>query len=411
MVAVPALATGQTADTPATADVVVTDYAFQDAAVTIAAGGTVNFSYPAGNRRHNIVFFTAQPTSCTQTAGAIWQPSPPLPWYQQGPGWAGSCRFDAPGVYEYHSGLDWNMRGSVTVVAASPSPSPSPTETPTSSPTATPTPTPTATPPARAGIVAHDTASPAKNWFQDAASADPADNSVTVAPGATVDFSFPAGSAGHNVVFATNPTSCVQKTGVAILPAPPLPQFALPAPWSGECTFNTPGTYTFVCSAHPVEMSGSVIVRDEGEPTPTPTPTVTPTPTPEPDRDATPAAVPKIWAAIDKPKTKNMTVARFLANKLKFTARCTSAGSGTLTLSVTKAVARRIGLEGTKLGAADATCDEYGRFTVKVKPSKKARDALEDYRRGIQATATLALAGPIGQTTATRTITLKGSKR
>ena len=58
---------------------------------------------------------------CTQTAGAIWQPSPPLPWYQQGPGWAGSCRFDAPGVYQYHSGLDWNMRGSVTVVAPPPS--------------------------------------------------------------------------------------------------------------------------------------------------------------------------------------------------------------------------------------------------------------------------------------------------
>ena len=125
----------------------------------------------------------------------------------------------------------------------------------------------------------------------------------------------------------------------------------------------------------------------------------------------TPAAVAKIWAAIDKPATKNMTVARFLANKLTFTARCVSAGSGTLTLSVTKAVADRIGLKGTTLGTADATCDANGRFTTKVKPNKKARDALEDYRRAVPATATLALAGPIGQTTVTRTLTLKGSKR
>ena len=70
-----------------------------------------------------------------------------------------------------------------------------------------------------------------------------ADNSVTVDLGATVDFSFPvgAGTSSHNVVFATNPTSCTQKTGVVIAPAPPLPAFALPAAWTGECTFNSPG--------------------------------------------------------------------------------------------------------------------------------------------------------------------------
>ena len=78
---------------------------------------------------------------------------------------------------------------------------------------------------------------------------------------------------------------------------------------------------------------------------------------------------------------------------------------------MTKAVADRIGLEGTKLGSADATCDGNGRFTVKLKPTNKARDALEDYRRAVPATLTLALAGPSGQTTATRTITLKGRRR
>ena len=73
--ALPALAWGQ--DPPSSASIVVTDYAFRDAAgedstVEIAAGGTVNFSYPSGNTRHNVQFISKQPTSCTQTAGDIW---------------------------------------------------------------------------------------------------------------------------------------------------------------------------------------------------------------------------------------------------------------------------------------------------------------------------------------------------
>jgi len=125
----------------------------------------------------------------------------------------------------------------------------------------------------------------------------------------------------------------------------------------------------------------------------------------------TPAKTPKIWAAIDKPTVKAMTVKSLLANKLKIVSRCTSAGSGTLTLTVSKAVAAKIGLDGTKIGSADATCDGHGRFTVKLKPNAKARAALEDYPGSVKTTAKLVLAGPIGQTTATRTINLKGKGR
>jgi hypothetical protein len=125
----------------------------------------------------------------------------------------------------------------------------------------------------------------------------------------------------------------------------------------------------------------------------------------------TPAKTPKIWAAIDKPATKAMTVSALLKGKLKIVSRCTSAGSGTLTLTVSKAVADRIGLKGTKIGSADATCDGHGRFTVKLKPTAAARRALDDYPGSVKVTAKLALAGPIGQTTATRTINLKGKGR
>ena len=66
-----------------------------------------------------------------------------------------------------------------------------------------------------------------------------------------------------------------------------------------------------------------------------------------------------------------------------------------MNLTVSKAVARRIGLEGTKLSSADATCNRR-RFTAKLKPNAKAEHALEDYRGAVKATATLELAGPFG---------------
>ena len=98
--ALPALAWGQ--DPPSSASIIVTDYAFRDAAgedstVEIVAGGTVNFSYPSGNSRHNVQFISKQPTSCTQTAGDVWTPSPPLPWYMQGPAGPATAASPSPG--------------------------------------------------------------------------------------------------------------------------------------------------------------------------------------------------------------------------------------------------------------------------------------------------------------------------
>lgn len=49
--------------------------------------------------------------------------------------------------------------------------------------------------------------------------------------------------------------------------------------WQGECTFSTPGTYTFICTVHPSEMKGTITVTAAGTPPPSPTPTPTPPPT------------------------------------------------------------------------------------------------------------------------------------
>ena len=74
-------------------------------AVTIAKGGSVTFGYPSGASSHNVVFDTAQPTSCTD-----------MPAIASPQGWSGSCTFDAYGTYAFHCGLHGSlMRGTVEV--------------------------------------------------------------------------------------------------------------------------------------------------------------------------------------------------------------------------------------------------------------------------------------------------------
>ena len=106
------------------------DFAFEDAAnpgsttVTIPAGGVVAFAYPAGGNAHNVVFGGAQPASCTQTAGPNAGSVPPLPAVATAPGWARTCRFDAPGTYTFVCDAHDYMTGAVAVGTAPPVPAP-----------------------------------------------------------------------------------------------------------------------------------------------------------------------------------------------------------------------------------------------------------------------------------------------
>jgi plastocyanin len=107
---------------PDTASIEAYDYGFKDPdtnlnSTTVAMGGTVAFSYPAGGTSsHNIVFDTSQPSSCTQTAGADVGPVPPLPAAPSGAGWAGTCTFNSAGRFAFHCGLHAFMTGAVEVV-------------------------------------------------------------------------------------------------------------------------------------------------------------------------------------------------------------------------------------------------------------------------------------------------------
>jgi len=81
-------------------------------------------------------------------------------------------------------------------------------------------------------------------------------NSVTVAKGGTLTFSYPSpGASMHSVVFDGAGPSCAD-----------LPSVPTSAPWSGSCTFDSYGTYTFHCGLHSF-MTGSVEVPDPNAPT------------------------------------------------------------------------------------------------------------------------------------------------
>jgi plastocyanin len=86
-------------------------------------------------------------------------------------------------------------------------------------------------------------------------------NTVTIAPGGTVSFSYPSGASEHNVDFGSGrqPTSCAAGGQSQSAPIPSVPT----APgWSGTCTFNTPGTYSFHCDRHTF-MTGTIIVGSQ----------------------------------------------------------------------------------------------------------------------------------------------------
>jgi plastocyanin len=82
---------------------------------TIAAGGSVTFSYPAGVSIHNVDFTGGGPTACTQTAGATIGPVSPLPAAPEAPGWSGTCRFDTPGSYLFVCDNHNYMKGAIVV--------------------------------------------------------------------------------------------------------------------------------------------------------------------------------------------------------------------------------------------------------------------------------------------------------
>jgi plastocyanin len=92
---------------------------------------------------------------------------------------------------------------------------------------------------------------------------------INVSPGGVVSFSNPYATTPHGLKFTGATPSC---TGIPAAAG----QATGATNWHGECTFSTPGTYSFICTVHPAEMKGTVTVTANG----TTTTTITPSPTP-----------------------------------------------------------------------------------------------------------------------------------
>ena len=235
---------------------------------------------------------------------------------------------------------------------------------------------------------------------------------MTVAPGESVKFSYPSGASTHNVVFNdAQPASCVQSSapnGLPTFEAPPLPKFVEGPGWSGQCRFDTPGTYTFRCSVHP-EMTGTVVVaasRPAATPTATPSATVSAVEPPAPD--ALPAAVPSAWAVIDRPRKLASTVAALIGRHLSISGRCVSVNAGTVRLTVSAATARELKLKRRTLATATAHCRGDGQFVVAIRPTAAATRALRRYGRALDVTATLRMRGTHGTVDYHRHVQLAG---
>jgi plastocyanin len=98
---------------------------------------------------------------------------------------------------------------------------------------------------------------------------------LTIAPGQTVTFANVEGP--HNFAFADGPQ------------LPPDPVEPTDPAWDvpPQRTFDTPGSYAFLCEFHPTQMNGVITVQAPGSPTPTPTPPPgSPPPPPPPGGDA-----------------------------------------------------------------------------------------------------------------------------
>lgn len=105
----------------------------------------------------------------------------------------------------------------------------------------------------------------------------------TIIAGETVKFANPS-EVAHGLQFTGGPAtpSCSGIPSAATEPGGA-------TNWHGECSFSTPGSYTFICTVHPTEMRGTITVDANG--TTTVTTTGTPTSTPPPSPSSEPAVV------------------------------------------------------------------------------------------------------------------------
>jgi hypothetical protein len=112
-----------------------------------------------------------------------------------------------------------------------------------------------------------------------------------------------------------------------------------------------------------------------------------------------PAPKPEPWAALSAVRRSQSTVAAFRRGRLSVTISCASVERGSLTLKVSRKVAKRLGLKSRTLAKGTVTCDG-AETTVRLKPSRKVKRKLARKKGGaIRATLTVRMSGADGTAT------------
>jgi plastocyanin len=93
---------------------------------------------------------------------------------------------------------------------------------------------------------------------------------ATVSAGGVVKFANPYSTTYHGLKFTGGSAGATPScTGIPAAAG----EVTGAVSWQGECTFSAPGTYTFICTVHPTEMTGTITVNPNGTTTTTTTTT------------------------------------------------------------------------------------------------------------------------------------------
>jgi plastocyanin len=197
------------------------------------------------------------------------------------------------------------------------------------------------------------------------------ETTITIVKGGTVTFEYPVG--GHSIHGVTwtseNKPDC-----------PDVKAAPQPAPWSGSCTIDVPGTYTFVCPVH-AQMTGTLKVL-------APASTASPTPSADPYETVTPQAAPPPPVAQTQNQPKALTVK--LARKQKGT-RVRGAVKVEQARSKLVVVVRR---NHKRVGRWSTTAAAAGTRSFAVRLTAAARRMLA--RRTLKLSVAVALTSPGG---------------
>jgi plastocyanin len=238
-------------------------------------------------------------------------------------------------------------------------------------------------------ITAHDEPGPygygAHSWMP---------STATVGSGGVVSFANPYSNVPHGLKFTGGPAtpSCAGIPAAAGTEAGELN-------WHGECTFSTPGTYTFICTVHPSEMKGTIVVNSNGTTTTTTTPTTTTTTTP-----TTPGEPTSGPTLVGSPTIRSSQRGAAVKGSLEVS----KSGAGDrleIDVFAKSAVLAKAGHSTrVRVGRLVRGSVPAGRLSFSVKLDAKARKALKRHRR-LALTVKIALTPSYGEpTTVTRSV-------